>query len=147
MKKTLAIFLLIAFAIPATGQVLDSAQAVSRNDLLLKSKKQRNTGFLMLGVGAAAVTGGYFLFKADWNGEVEYDGSEEDEGIKDGAGMVLIGALLMVGSIAEFSASGRNKKKAMAMTAGIKVDKVVPDGVFKTHSTYYPALSVKFSIR
>jgi hypothetical protein len=147
MKKTLTILMLIALAIPTTGQVLDSTQITLRNDLLLKAKKQRNAGFLLLGGGAAAVTGGYFLFKADWNGEVEYDNSEEDEGIKDGAGLVLIGAICMVGSIAEFSASGRNKKKAMAITAGIKVDKTVPDGVFRQYPTYYPALTLKYNIR
>jgi hypothetical protein len=143
MKKIIAVLIILGLSAASFSQQLDSAKIKTRDDLLLKSKHQKTTGFLMLGLGAAAAITGTLIF------EQNFDIWEDGNDALAGTGVILAtaGGLSMLGSIPFFIASSKNKGRAMGMSAGIKVDKIIPDGIYKTQTTYYPALSVKLSLK
>lgn len=97
----------------------------------------------MLGAGAFAAVTGAVIFNQ------YFDLWDDSNDVLMGTGVVLgtAGVLSMLGSIPFFIASSKNKERAIGMRAGIKVDRIIPDGVYKVNTTYYPTVSLTFNIR
>ena len=111
MKKVvLTLFLLFSFSW-AESQVIDSLNVESKQEIYdfhyAKSKKQKKTGFILLGSGIAA-TGAGLLIAANSNV------LSDDGGFGTGAGLVLVGSVATVVSIPYLISSGVNKRRAAA---------------------------------
>lgn len=125
------------------AQQIQGEPPKTKEDLLQKSKTQKTSAYLLLGIGAAATIGGAILF--DDNFTVLGEG--DNDVAAGGVVLIAAGGLSMLGSIPLFIASSNNKARAMAMSAGIKVERS-PSGVVSAFpSTVYPAIAVKFQLR
>lgn len=83
------------------------AQSMSKQDYLDKSRRQKTTGFIMLGGGVVMATAGGILFNENFN----LNGGGEAEGI-----MMVAGTLVALGSIPMFISAGNNARKAAQMS-------------------------------
>jgi hypothetical protein len=143
MKKILTVSILLLLSVSGLGQVADTMKYSVSNDLLQKSKRQKTTAFVMLGAGAVATVTGAIIF------DQNFDLWDDSNDALMGTGLVLgtAGVLSMLGSIPFFIASSKNKNRAIGMKAGIKLDRIIPDGVYKVNTTYYPTVTLTFNIR
>jgi hypothetical protein len=120
MKTHLALAFLIS-AMWAVAPFIASAQEMTKQDYLEKSRKQKNTGFILLGGGAALFAVGTIV---SVNSGVNYAtsclgancSSSAEDGFTAGGVMMLVGALSAVGSIPLFISAGNNRKKATQMS-------------------------------
>ena len=134
MKRTLTTMLLLVLAACAFSQDFSK----NKDYYLHKSKKQKTTGWILLGGGFATT----FVGLTQWN----FAGYEEEDADKQKIGSVLIftGLAGMIASIPVFSASKRNKKKAMSLSfKEIRIPQI------KNSSMVYrpiPAVSLKINL-
>ena len=137
MKKMIPFFLLLVLALGSFGQQTNPKKPVTKADFLQKSRKQKTGAWIMLGGGASLILLGNLI------------GNNKNSSFGDaGTGVILggIGVLSMLGSIPVFLASGKNKRRANAMSASIKMEKAdVILGNGRVHSTY-PSLAIKISL-
>ena len=106
-------------------------------DYLQKSKKQKTTAWVLLGGGAACI----LLADLIGNGQSSTFSDASTGVIIAGAGV-----LCMLGSIPEFLAAGKNKRKANAASTFFKIERI---HVIQQHSLVqhpYPAISVKIGL-
>lgn len=106
-----------------------------RNYYLRKSKRQKRTGWIILGSGLALITTGIV---------VAYN--NDDDAIKAGVSLVLIsgtGIVTSLVSIPFFVSSARNKRIAMRLTSAIELQKAP---VLAAGPPAYPAVSLKFGL-
>ncbi|MEO8404151.1 MAG: hypothetical protein ABI480_06135 [Chitinophagaceae bacterium] len=135
MKKV--IFIIVCFLVTITSFSQQTKSSLTKEDYLLKSKNQRTAGRILL-IGGGVLIGTAVII-----------GSSGDRSFDDAAtlGIVgVIGAVSAISSIPLFIASSRNKKKAKAMTANFKMERIAPfqPQVLSYHS--YPALSVRINL-
>ena len=106
-------FLMLAFPASSFCQKTNDAVPSVQKDYLQKSKHQKTAAWILLGGGTALIATGIIV------------GTGEDAYFTDAAGgaaVAGIGLLSTIASIPLFIASGKNKKKAMHMTANIKME-------------------------
>ena len=81
-----------------------------------KAKKQKKTGWILLGVGLAATAGGYAIMANNFS----IWGNESDGGFVAGTGLFLVGSGATIASIPVLIVSGSNNRKAKVyMETGI----------------------------
>jgi hypothetical protein len=137
MKKIMIYVLMLAFPVSSFCQKTDDSVPSVQKDYLQKSKHQKTAAWILLGGGTALMVTGIIV------------GSGEDAYITDavgGAAVAGIGLLSTIASIPLFIASGKNKKKAMHMTANIKMEKAT---IFERQSfvqSSYPAIAFKINL-
>jgi hypothetical protein len=86
--------------------------AQTKNDYLLKSKRQKTAAWILLGGGATLdFIGAYNLF----TGLSEVGNGKHHHKIGTGISLMLISAIPIVGSISLFAKSAKNKRMAMSM--------------------------------
>ncbi|RIW16991.1 hypothetical protein D0X99_04240 [Algoriphagus lacus] len=109
MKKALILVSVITcLTLQAFGQVSESV--VTKSELMEKSKRQKKTGFILLGGGlATAIGGGMLAFSSN------PDSSSEDLG----AGLFFLGVGSMVGGLVMWVISSSNQDRAEELTLGI----------------------------
>lgn len=112
MKKTFLILVLAFLATTSFCQTQDSSP-LTRDYYLEKSKKQKTAAWVMLAGGAAMATVGLVAFSQDFTYSWDNPSSSSGEG---GAVLGSAGFLVMLGSIPLFIASGRNARKAAAVS-------------------------------
>lgn len=102
MKKTILLFLAMAFAITTFCQ----KRVLTKDEYLTKSKNQKTTAKIMLAGGASLILIGLAVGNRD-----------ESSFGEAGAGVIMggIGVLSMIGSVPLFIASSKNKRKAMEL--------------------------------
>ncbi len=130
MKKIIILTMLQIVTITSFSQPTTPSQPLTKADYLQKSKSQKTTGFVFLGIAATCIA-------IAAPGDVSF-----------GVLPVLVigGAGAAVGSILLFSAARRNKRKAMSMTTSIdakKIPNVSSSGILYSS---YPALSLKIKL-
>ena len=108
MKKSILFVLLLVSATTLLSQQTDTKHPVTKQDYLAKSKNQKTGAWVLLGGGAALIATGFLI------GDRK-ESSFDDAGT--GAVFGVLGFLSAVGSIPLFIASGRNKRKAMNVSA------------------------------
>ena len=84
-------------------------------DYMKKAKKQKTVGFILLGTGVALATVGLIL---EGRSSDSVSGAVEDT--FEGAGLIVGGAVVSAASIPFFIASGRNKKRSLALSPAIQ---------------------------
>ena len=129
MKKFIIFNLLVLLSVTSFGQQTDPSQPLTRDEYLKKSKSQKVAAWILLGAGAitlASISGGNTSF--------------------DALGTLAIGGTIAVlGCIPLFLAAGKNKRKAKAMTASIRMEKTNVIRGYSKAQNYYPAFSVKIN--
>jgi hypothetical protein len=120
----LSTFLVLLFTFQmAQSQVTELLTEKSRQDVYdfysLKAKKQKTTGWILLGTGLAATVGGYAIMANNFD---LFD-SDSDGGLAAGTGLFLVGSIVTIASIPVLIVSGSNNRKARAYletgTAGV----------------------------
>ena len=107
-------FLLLAFPATSFCQKTNDSVPVIKTDYLTKSKNQKTAGWVLLGGGTALIGIGFLV-------------GDSKESTFDDA----------IGSIPLFIASGKNKRKALNMSANFKMENA-------TNS--YPAVAFKIKL-
>lgn len=124
MKKILIVSLTIMYAATAfCQQNKNHFPYEPQTDYLQKSKKQKTIAWLFIGGGAALVVAGAVIPKGERDGfdYLTWSDTYKNDDLK--AGLIVGGALVMGGSIPFFIAAHRNKKKAMAASAFVDMEK------------------------
>ena len=137
MKKSIVCVLLFALSTIAFSQQNTPTQTSASNDYLKKSKNQKTAAWILLGGGTALIGTGYLL------------GSRKRASLGDAAGGVgisAIGALSALGSIPLFIAYGKNKRRAMAATAYLKIQGSPAFQGPTRLNTLFPAASIKIRL-
>lgn len=119
--------MLLFIATETFCQQTNAGRPFTQHDYLIKSKHQKNAGWVSLVAGAAFIGGGLLI------------GNRKESSFSDaGVGGVIgaLGTLSMITSIPLFIASARNKRKAMNVSANVEIGN---DAGF--HS--YPVVSLK----
>jgi len=121
MKKIILIAMTLIFSASTFGQQVNPSPGLTKDYYLQKSKKKKKTGTILLAGGAALVLTGVLIPKGDEKGTsytlyglVPYTDYQND-GIK--AALGLTGVAAMLGSIPFFISSGKNKRRAMSLSA------------------------------
>ena len=110
MKKYVAFLLLMLFAGKTFSQVDTTTSPTSlKTDYLKKSKTQKTIAWILLGTGTTLIVIG---------GSIGVHGEEDLSYNKAaaGAGFVIAGALIDIGSVPLFIAGAKNKRRAMSVT-------------------------------
>ena len=120
MKTHIALALLISALLVSTTFIA-SAQEMTKQDYLEKSRKQKTAGFILLGGGVAVVGIGAIVSATNAVGlTVSCIGlncsQAAENGLEAGGVIMLVGALSVAGSIPLFISAGNNRKKAAAMS-------------------------------
>lgn len=118
------------------------AQEMSKQDYLALSKRQKNTGLILLGGGAAVATAGAIIFNENfclWGCS-----NSEDALAGTGAAMFVGGGIAMIASIPYFISSSKNANRAAQF--GL-VREYIPGPRLAYHvPRSYPALRISIPI-
>ena len=141
------IFCLTLFSVIALTVFSQSTPAI-KTDYLQKSKNQKTAAFVLLGGGAAFAVVGTAIGLNRWDDEIVsiIDEGEDDKSYVAAGIMMVTGLAAMVGSVPLFIASSRNKKKAHAASASIKLETipvVYRQGINKLP---YPAACIRINL-
>ena len=148
MKKIIVLTLMFGFTTPSFCQETSSKkQLFTGEDYLKKSQRQKKTGFILLGGGAASIIISAVIPRGESIGKINwYTWSEEhkNDGLKAAFG--LAGLASVLSSVPFFIASGKNKRKANAVSASFKNENasIVHGGNFSKIN--YPAISLKMKL-
>jgi hypothetical protein len=139
MKKTFLFILVYSFAHAGMAQVNVRDSTRVSDYYFQKSVVQKRTGFNLLGFGAGfMVIGGILSLTTN-------DPLEESSTV--GAIMVVGGGLTALASIPFFISSGNNLKKANSMSLGLKMIRTDPGGIYNSHLSYVPSVSIKIGLK
>lgn len=145
MRKIIISTFALAFAVSLFGQQTSSPKlALTPSDYLNKSKRQKNTALYVLGGGAALIIVGAVIPEGERTGDINWiSWSEEhkNDGIK--GAFISIGVLSMLGSVPFFIASGKNKRRANAVSASFKTENASIARGYNLSRINYPAISFK----
>lgn len=124
MKKILLSLVVLFFVLNLFSQSKTKVE-ISKDNYLLKSKKQKTAAWILLAGGAALVTTSFIIPDGEATGDLfPYPvTTNKNDGIKVAFG--LTGAASMLGSIPLFLASGKNKRKARATTVSLNSQKIL----------------------
>jgi hypothetical protein len=114
MKKTFVLVSMMMIAASTFCQQTNPATALTKQDYMQKSKKQKTVAWVLLGGGATFVLTGIVIPKGDLVQEGWFGNSYENDGVK--GTFELIGLVSMIGSIPFFTASKKNNKRAMSFS-------------------------------
>jgi hypothetical protein len=136
MKQIIFLFLFSAIAFSSFSQPGSPAPALTKQDYLQKSKKQKTTAWVLLAGGATVGVIGLSQFNfAGSDGEVNNGGA---------TAMFLTGTAAAITSIPFFSAAKKNKKKAASIS--FKMDRIPILQTKSMTAIKYPAISFRLPI-
>ena len=137
---------MLIYASSFSQQTTTSAPKLSSQDYLQKAKKQRKTGYILLGSGGALIITSLVFPR----GEQTHDGicigyfcSDEykNDGLK--SALFITGGVAALSSIPFFITAGKNRRKASAVSFNFKVEDTYNPYYSGVAYTVYPALRVK----
>jgi hypothetical protein len=139
MKIIISFTLLIVFSISSFCQSTPNDLPTVKTDYLKKSKNQKIAAWVLLGGGIILETTTWIIAIQD----VEYGSDVSRTTLLV---MGFTGGAAILGSIPLFIASGKNKKKAMNMSANIKMEKVTINERQSFVQSSYPAIAFKINL-
>lgn len=141
MKKLAWILVMLAISNASWGQMIAQNTRIEQPDYLQKSRNQKTGAWILLGGGAALTVVGIVAF--DRNFEVL---SDNESGLGE-AILTGVGICSMAGSIPLFVSAAKNKKKAMQVKAGLKLENRFSLQQDLVGYRPYPALSLTFKLK
>jgi len=148
MRKLMLTIAMALFFFELFSQQTSPAPALTRQDYLKKSKNQKKAAWILLGGGTVMMITGSVI----WSNAVE-DNVDPDNPLSPllapatttkGTGLVLAGLLVSAGSIPLFIASGKNRRKAAALSFDFQKVHQVQNSAFVNKSL--PSLTLKFNL-
>ena len=136
MKKVAVFAMLLFTATNSFCQKTNAGEPLSRQDYLVKSKNQKNAAWVLLGGGAVLIGTGLLI------------GDRKESSFDDAAtgGIIgIAGALSMITSIPLFIASGRNKRKAMDVSAYLEIRHNPAQTLTAVSFRSYPTFSLQLN--
>ena len=127
------IFYTLAFALIANfslAQQTEKEHKLSSQEYLQKSKNQKTAAWILLGAGTISIL-------SVTSGESSFDNT---------ATFAILGSSAILSSIPLFMASNRNKKKGMAMSAFLNIDRISTNQFSFKDATAIPSLKVKINL-
>jgi len=151
MKKIIAFATLLTITINSFCQQTDSLKSIAKTDYLRKSKNKKTAAWVLLGGGIAMAVAGTIVYSNDYNKAYKQDPfwttvSYGTNVNPTGAVIATIGVLAATGSIPFFIASGKNKKKARALSTGFKMENAPSIQRASLVKRSYPAVSIKVGL-
>jgi len=119
----------------------------SRDYFLTKSEKTKNTAIVLMGGGILIGAVGFFWYEQSLN--QDYNLNETGEAIVNASGPYLVmgaGAAMVLTSIPLFIASGHYKKRAMKLSAGLKMEPYKSFGQAGPLTKRYPAIGLVINL-
>ncbi len=111
---------------------IDLSKMVTKKDgYLQKSRAQKTTAFIFLGLGTASIITGAMMMGTAKN-NAPFPIPPTDEKTYDGAGLIVLGMLVDLASIPFFISSSNNKDKAMYCFPEKRADPLRDDSLCKT---------------
>ncbi|MBS1949146.1 MAG: hypothetical protein JST47_15405 [Bacteroidetes bacterium] len=149
MKSAFALFLAVLFFASCFAQRRSNDNNYRRgtyDDYMAKSRRLMTPGFILLGSGAAMLTGGIILFAQGTN---EYNNSDQSSiNSKQIVGYVLIctGTICTLGSIPLIVIGSHMHRKAMRANAILEMEKVPGEKITGIPLRPYPALGLAINL-
>jgi len=129
MKKIMLSFFIAVLTVNAQAQETVKTP-MTKADYLQRSKSQKSTGWVLLGVGAVCIG-------VAAPGNVSLDVLPI---------LVVGGGAAIIGSVFSFMSSAKNKRKANSMSASFKIETRAEMQQYSIARVPYPAISVKFHL-
>ena len=139
----------LVFAVSLFGQQHSSQKlALTQSDYLKKSKNKKKIGWIMLGGGSALVAIAAIIPQGEYEGleACLYGLCESHKNDDIIGGLAVSGTLSMLGSIPFFLSSGKNKRRANAVSASFKNENASLIRNYSIRRINYPALSLKIAL-
>jgi hypothetical protein len=130
MKKIMNYFLLLPLPATSFCQKTNDSVPVVKTGYLAKSKSQKTAAFILFGIGVTTLTIAAV-------GDLDLDAL---------GAVVVVGGVATIASIPLFIASGKNKKKAMNMSANIRMEKATIIERQSFVQSSYPAIAFKINL-
>jgi hypothetical protein len=150
MKKIIIIPFLFAFATASfCQQVTTKKQSFTQEDYLKKSKNKKKIGWILLGGGAVLAATAAIIPKGEYEGREPCLYGFACESYKNDdiiGGLAVSATLSMLGSIPFFLSSGKNKRRANAISASFKTEDASISRGYNLVRIKYPALSLKLDL-
>jgi hypothetical protein len=147
MKKYLFLVAMLTFCINAFNQQTKSFPALTKEDYLKKSKKQKTADWILLGGGTVFTITGFAIginsYASSFFG-IDITTGRVDKNITTGSIFFFTGAAAVLGSIPLFIAAHKNKKKAMNFSFKNEMAPQLSNGSFINRPV--PSLSLKISL-
>lgn len=146
MKKNVAILLFLAMMCISSFAQTTTASTI-RTGYFNKSKKQHTAAWIFLGGGAVFTVVGYTIGLNRVFHEIGsvLETGKDDNSFVAGTIIFFTGISSMLASVPLFIASSKNRKKGMALSVSLKIEKAtVPQRFAITHLSY-PAVSLRFN--
>lgn len=134
MKKTIICTVMMAFAICAFSQPVNSKPPLTRQEYLTKSKEQKTSAWISVGTGTVLLGTGYL---------VALTAAADDGDPTFGLVIFGAGALMELISIPLFISSGNNKRRGMKALTYIKIEQGPSGPGYIPMQTTMPAVAVK----
>jgi len=153
MKKIIVYILLLIFPAVAFCQSVPNDLPTVKTDYLKKSKNQKTAAWVLLGGGFVLSTTSILIatpkveedyvniFAGVFSGEPAPQNDYTAENI-----LLVTGTVAMLGSIPLFIASKKNKKKAMDVSANIKMENATMILKQSFVQSSYPAIALKIKL-
>ena len=121
MRKLILTIATVLFFFESFSQQTNPAPALTKQDYLVKSKKQKTAAWILLGGGFALMIAGSAIMAGEASNDYEDQPYNPFAPISEadfdaGEVMVTAGLFAGLGSIPLFIASSRNKRKAMSLS-------------------------------
>ena len=136
MKKVVVFAMLLFTATSSFCQKTNAGEPLTRQDYLVKSKNQKTAAWVLLGGGAVLIGTGLLI------------GDRKESSFDDAAtgGIIgIAGALSIITSAPLFIASGRNKRKAMNVSAYLKIRRNPAQTLTAVNLRSSPAFSLQLN--
>jgi hypothetical protein len=144
MRKIILCTMLMLLATVTFSQQTNPSVALTKQDYLKKSKKQKTAAWLLLSGGLACVITGSIL-STDLSVDDDNYGSLFDENTsRAGTVVAIIGSCFMAGSIPFFIAAHRNKKKSISLSFKNEMAPQIQKWSFVYRSV--PSITLKISL-
>ncbi len=128
LRKIFVLTIVLALAVPLFSQETFPKDSVTSDYYLQRSKSQKISGFIFLGIGVTTLA---LLSKGDTDFDIL-------------PALAIGGIAATVVSIPLFISSGKNKRKAMSLSVKNEKAFILRNGSFTQKS--FPALSVRLSL-
>jgi hypothetical protein len=143
--KCVILFICVFLSLSLSAQKTETKTMLTKTDYLTKSKKQKNTAFILLGAGVAFIATGAIIPEGAETDDFLptcFCYANKNDGIK--GAFIMAGGLSAIVSIPFFIASGKNKRRAAAVS--LNTEKInFPVKNMLVQATI-PAISLKFTL-
>jgi len=137
MKKIIVMTMLLIVSATSFSQPVTNPVQTTKTDYHQKGKNQKDIAWVLVGGGAVVLS-----ITALANSGIDFTGPKK----KSPTVLIGIGAVCMAGSIPLFIASAKNKRKAKAMSASIRMENADVIHGYRMAHTSYPAFTIKISL-